>query len=123
MKTRTLERRALDWAVAKAIGLRIEKDFRYPNGSVLLGWWVCDRGVWEQLPDYSSNPVHASRLIEAYKISTTIDHSGVWLASCKWNLDDDDQFMCAGKTHIEAAMRHLVFSKLGYDVDIPEELT
>lgn len=94
MKTNELTGLALDWAVAKAIG-------EYKPVSV---------------PQYSTDWAHGGAIIERERI-TLIDQGGdYWQACCGWK----EAF---GDTPLIASMRCYVVSKLGDEVEIPDELT
>jgi hypothetical protein len=102
MKTNELTGKALNWAVGKAEGLD--------------GWLapVNYCGKWE----------HGGPIIERERIATGFDGYDdidsalpIWSA-CKYV----DGFERYGPTPLIAAMRYYVASKLGDDVDVPEEL-
>jgi len=58
-------------------------------------------------------------IIKREKIGTLREARNVWSASTKW---DDPAKVFYGKTKLIAAMRCYVASKLGDEVEIPEEL-
>lgn len=121
MKTSELTGAALDWAVAKCLGLGYRHDFKYgpmcyrtpsPDGSV----------AWDSLPlPYSTNWSQGGPIIEREKID--LHHiGGAWTASIyapKWHARDHEQF---GPTPLIAAMRCFCCAKLGDEIDVPEEL-
>jgi len=98
MKTSELTRHALNWAVHQA---------RFEG--------ACHD---EPFPSYSIDWVKGGPIIEREKIAT------------RENGDSDDWYACKrfdthgkfGPTPLIAAMRCYVASKLGDDVDVPEEL-
>jgi hypothetical protein len=99
MKTRELTGAALDWAVAKAIG-------EYKPVAV---------------PNYSTDWAHGGPIIERETISLNQDPdfpSDSWAASCP----PESGCNWFGPTPLIAAMRCYVASKLGGEVDVPEEL-
>ena len=100
MKTSELTGAALDWAVVKADGVE-DIDF-----------------VWPRLRNYSPSTdwAQGGPIIEREKID--VDYwpdGGYWQATS----DTYDSF---GPTPLIAAMRCFVASRLGDEVDIPEEL-
>ena len=98
MKTSELTGIALDWAVAKAIE-------EYKPVAV---------------PHYSTNWAQGGPIIEREKITLVCApcYDTYWVAE-KGRLDVD---CMTGPTPLIAAMRCYVASKLGDDVEIPEEL-
>lgn len=112
MKTSELTGAALDWEVAK-----------------------CDGRVWECADsflayhesgdmNYSTNWAQGGPIIERENLCIDIDFnaSGIWLSWIKQNYDDEPRYMVSGTTPLIAAMRCYVASKLGNNVEIPEEL-
>lgn len=114
MKTRELTKAALDWAVAKCEGLDALLDKSYPYDKV-TGVWV--NGFPEQkLYSPSTDWSQGGPIIEREKISIDYDRD-IWNAS-----KSDQSAYYQGDTPLEAAMRCYVASKLGDEVEIPEEL-
>lgn len=108
IKTSDLEGAALDWAVAKAEGnVRLQYDSR--EGLIInniLGWIPYRPSVaWQQ----------GGPIIERERIE--LEHDGF-----KWwaRIRADEDFN--GPTPLIAAMRCYVKSKLGDEVEVPEEL-
>lgn len=109
MKTSELTGAALDWAVAMCEG------FKYPNDPVFKpstnwahGGPIIQREMIQLTPKCMVNPLHG------------------WAAAYRSFDEDDDVYALhrkRGKTPLIAAMRCYVASKLGDDVDVPEELT
>ena len=95
MKTSELTDAALDWAVAKCEG-RKDNDF---------GWW------WDNYKP-STDWAQGGPIIEREKITLDVFEDGVWVAS---------EYQ-EGPTPLIAAMRCYVASKLGDEIEIPEEL-
>ena len=98
MKVSELSGFALDWAVAKC---------EYQP--------VCD-GFDDNCPEYSSNWAEGGPIIEREKTAIKENGYGHWFAKVgagKW---------MRGPTPLIAAMRCYVASKLGSEVEIPEEL-
>ena len=95
MKTSELTGAALDWAVTKCMGY--------------------NESVWRNFRNeclYSTDWAQGGPIIEREKITLDVFEDGVWVAS---------EYK-EGPTPLIAAMRCYVASKLGDDVDIPEEL-
>ena len=98
MKTNELTGAALDWAVCVA-------EYGY--------------GADYKTNRYSTNWSHGGPIIEREGIATRENgDSDDWYACKRW--DNHGKF---GPTPLIAAMRCYVASKLGDDVEIPEELT
>jgi hypothetical protein len=118
VKTSNLTGSALNWAVAKAEGLRVNDD-----GS--MKYWKYFPGYGDDdfdIPAYTTDWSQGGPLIEREHISTTQDHSGLWLAYIGWNYADSKDHMQADRSLLVAAMRCFVVSKLGDEVDVPKEL-
>jgi hypothetical protein len=98
IKVSELKERALDWAVA-----------------------ICEHNVgWEPEGEdrdfYSTDWAQGGPIIEREKIA--IDWDGAaWCAS-----DNVNPIACYGPTPLIAAMRCYVASKLGHEIEIPDEL-
>lgn len=108
MKTAELTGAALDWAVAKAEGRKVDA---LPGLSVQssASWWM-----------YSADWAQGGPIIERERIRLDFD-----VEACEW-LADASQAVSAwpgvGPTPLIAAMRCFVHSKLGAEVDVPKEL-
>jgi hypothetical protein len=103
MKTSELTGAALDWAVAKCEG-------------VLMRW---ERSTHDEAPlEYSPSTdwAQGGPIIEREGLTITFQQNHVWAAQT-----DDDLFE-GGPTPLIAAMRCYVASKLGDEVELPEEL-
>jgi hypothetical protein len=98
MKTNELSGAALDWAVAKC------EEF--------------DNGDW--LPDYSTDWAAGGPIIEREGISVCPDEIAPWCAF--FDHGTAEYAFYTGETPLIAAMRCYVASKLGDDVQLPEEL-
>jgi hypothetical protein len=127
MKTSELQGKALDWAVAKCEGLRVEFNHHYNDEKLFEGWWQCGPNHWQPLQGYSTDWAHGGPIIEREGISICnlkANSSGVegWTASTGelWSPQDDGW---VSKTPLIAAMRCYVASKLGDEVEVPVELT
>ena len=117
MKTAELTGAALDWAVAKCEGLEIYFDdgFVCLVGQPFDTAWRC----WNPSTDWAQG----GPIIERERISITPD-VGCWNAHYHDNLFEEDGSDCfqIGTTPLIAAMRCYVASKLGDEVELPEEL-
>jgi len=101
MKTNELTGAALDWAVCKASG----------TVDIDIVWELVKRaGI-----SYSTDWEYGGRVIEREKIE--LEHDGFkWWARIK----ADEDF--SGTTPLIAAMRCYVASKLGDEIEVPEEV-
>jgi len=99
MKTTELSGRALNWAVAQIEGF--------------------DNGDW--LPDYSTDWAQGGPIIEREAIAILSVDDYEWCAAIgELYYEDDNQ---RSPTPLIAAMRCYVASKLGDEIQIPEEFT
>jgi hypothetical protein len=108
MKTSELQGAALDWAVAKCVGWK--RELCYLN---------------TEYPNYSENWSLAGPIIEREGVSMRFslrDARGAWYSVMGKNLFLSPDFEGSGPTPLIAAMRCYVASKLGEEVEIPEEL-
>lgn len=132
MKTSELTGAALDWAVAKCEGLPLKLD---PMGfrkdaptSIQANWWVWDGEGQNQVIGHrktrrgeedgyspSTDWAQGGPIIE--RVVTKIEDYG----DC-WGAEGPDAPEKFGPTPLIAAMRCYVASKLGDDVEIPEQL-
>ena len=109
MKTSELTGAPLDWAVAKCEGVQFSKCAGFAGP-----------GDWRPATRYSADWVQAGPIIDREGISVQ-ECDGVWSASVKMP-DGSWPSWGYGPTPLIAAMRCYVASKLGNDVDVPEEL-
>lgn len=110
VKTSELTGAALDWAVAKCEGTDVE----YINDGITQCLLRVSpfTGVYSPSVDWAQGgPVIAQEKIDVY-----FQHDLQWCAA------NQNGFDCIGKTPLIAAMRCYVASKLGDEVEIPEEL-
>ena len=105
MKTNELTGAALDWAVAKCEGLI--------NGDDLDIGFILERGY-----SPSTDWAQGGPIIERERIYFIPSIIGGWAAKMHGNPTP----LYKGQTPLIAAMRCYVASKLGDEVDIPEEL-
>jgi len=113
MKTAEMSGAALDWAVAK-----IEQ----PQWTEEDLWWntigYVDTGDADDEPYHPSTDwAQGGPIIEREYMY--LEYSGIWRAYCTQN---GNSFLSVGSTPLIAAMRCYVASKLGDEVELPEEL-
>ena len=115
MKTNELTGAALDWAVAEAEELEVYFD----DGVVCLKGQPFDDNSHYWLP--TQNWSQGGPIIERERIILSPDDEGpeLW---CSWKYPPDESDYQYGPTPLIAAMRCYVASKLGDEVEIPEEL-
>ena len=110
MKTSELTGAALDWAVMKC---------EYPNNSVAFFNELRALHPLHASFYYSTNWSQGGPIIEREKIEVTYQSDVEWIAGQYPTIDD----LHYGPTPLIAAMRCFVASKLGDEVEVPEELT
>ena len=128
MKTSELIGPALDWAVAKAQGWT-----DYPTDSIEQGSkWHCDpentpfgRVMWKDHFTPSTNWAQGGPIIEREGLGLRVhctENGKItsWASELEWPMTPDKG--ACGPTPLVAAMRCFVASKLGDEVEIPEEL-
>jgi len=123
MKTNELTGPALDWAVAKC--LNCEYVFIGVDAVFVLDSFGEDV-TWQP----STNWAQGGPIIEREKISVIRNIGGSWRGSIRHTTSHplvahpvlDGWTNRHGETPLIAAMRCYVASKLGYEVDVPEEL-
>jgi Protein of unknown function (DUF2591) len=101
MRTSELVGPALDWAVAKCEGLQ--------QGQIALD------GVMQGFFNPSTNWAQGGPIIE--RTATKIEDYGEY-----WGVECPDTSEHFGPTILIAGLRTYVASKLGYEIEIPEEL-
>lgn len=116
MKTSELTGHAIDWAVAKAEGHDAELNYNeVVSFKLVLG--NEHRFVWKP----STHWAQGGAIIERERISIeNKTGTGVWVATRIEGSAVSEEY---GDTPLIAAMRSYVASKLGDEVEIPEELT
>lgn len=115
INTNELTGAALDWAVAKCEGITpIAVKKRYSEGHILYSLPASTIPL-----EYSNKWAQGGPIIEREGITVGPD-TGLdwWIAHLKGGVYIDH-----GPTPLVAAMRCYVASKLGDEVDVPEELT
>lgn len=140
IKTAELIRPALDWAVSTALQHKPEKDF-HSHGMTWNGWWETAAYIdtkpneYRRVPRYSIDWSQGGPIIEREGI--TIRRRGPWVnpvQAAVWvgelsyppsltprNALQKDVYK-SGPTPLIAAMRCYVASKLGDEVEVPDEL-
>jgi len=106
MKTSELQGAALDWAVAKCEG----RDKTYMDH--FTSAWHLNKSL-----RYSSNWAQGGPIIEREIYSFSSDDN----STTKYAWHKDNKTRAYGDTFLIAAMRCFVSSKLGDEVEIPEE--
>ena len=105
LRTSELTDAALDWAVTKCMGF---------DHSVTSSEW----GMWGWATDWAQG----GPIIEREVISLIHPKYDCWTAHCYDKTLDDESYTLDGPTPLIAAMRCYVASRLGDEVDVPEEL-
>lgn len=127
LKTKDLTGAALDWAVAKCEGRHIA-DIEITQVFLTQK----SKGGYNYSTDWAQGGPIIERELITLDVATT-DYNRVkdkvvqlprpvWYAVMEAGGDDDDEIVMRGKTPLIAAMRCYVVSKLGDEVDVPEEL-
>lgn len=117
MKTSELIDVALDWAVAHAQGAGSALVLTHSHGQALIlsdRTEDCDIGENYQP---SINWAQGGPIIEREGIQLALVGDFCWEA-----LRNADGVFCLGRTQLIAAMRCFVASKLGDEIDVPDEL-
>lgn len=124
IKTSELSDEKLDLAVSIVLGHRPEKDF-HSHGMTWKGWWETATYIdtkpdeYRRLPKYSTDWSEGGPIIERERITIDpFDDFPNWCATIPGH-----QYRVYDPALLIAAMRCYVASKLGDEVEIPEELT
>lgn len=107
---------ALDWAVAKCEGMLA---FGYRTDGERFAINNSDGEIEAFMPSsfwYEGGPIIEREGIAVYPDSAPD------MPEIKWSADAEDALCWGGPTPLVAAMRAYVVSKLGSEVEIPEEL-
>lgn len=128
VKTSGLIGAALDWAVAQCEGYDYEiKDGRVCTGNTVFQANSADDHYgceFDELYEPSTNWAQGGPIIDREKIGVAYEPSMLYDDSCRWKalsaMSDNEHSY--GPAFLIAAMRCYVASKLGDEVDIPEEL-
>ena len=130
IKTSELIDEKLDWAVSYALGHNPMKDF-HSHGMTWRGWWETTSYIdtkpneYRRIPRYSINWEYGGPIIEREVCIATFErlNDGSWRVQQPYDHEHDRQGLYFyGPTPLIAAMRCYVASKLGDEVEIPEEL-
>jgi hypothetical protein len=121
MKTSELTGAALDWAVAKCEGWD-EFDV-HSNGAFELERSDTGDCLWLNCFEPSTDWSQGGPIIEREGIDICTDTYGGWVATLITDWEEGTFVQSEGDTCLIAAMRCYVASKLGDEVEIPEELT
>lgn len=121
MRTSELKRFALNWAVAKCQGAGAALCNTHSRGeALLLSDPTTDCDVGDHY-DPSTNWAQGGPIIEREGIALHLGQDGLWWARIPpENLTP--QILTSAPTPLIAAMRCYVASKLGDEVDVPNEL-
>jgi hypothetical protein len=114
MKVSELQGAALDWAVAKAEELEV---WREPDGI-----YLCEGGEVGFMFRPSTDWAQGGPIIEREVISLIHPKYDCWTAHCYDKTVDDESYTLDGPTPLIAAMRCFVASKLGDEIEVPDEL-
>jgi hypothetical protein len=119
MKTFELTEAALDWAVANCEGLLA---FGWKNDTGILRITLSTGECIRYIP--SDDWSQGGPIIERENIEISVDRMGcpLWTADITDSLGVYIEHTYSGTTPLIAAMRCYVASKLGDEIDIPEEL-
>jgi hypothetical protein len=118
MKTSELTGAALDWAVTMCEG----HDAHVYGGVVRTTM----RGVFGPECHYSTDWAQGGPIIERERLQVTTEKNGIWICSIPYAVEIGKYrkyIFTHGPTPLIAAMRCYVASKLGDEINIPEELT
>ena len=134
VKTGELTGAALDWAVAKAQGRTPTLNMN-SHGRVWHGWWLATGGEYERMPNYSNDWACAGPILEREITKVFRNVGGTWSAmilkdvpippedrGTSLALTRRAQWNGAGPTALIAAMRCFCCSKLGSEIEVPDEL-
>ena len=118
IKTGELIDLALNWAVAYAQGRTPTLNMN-SHGRVWHGWWLATGGVYERMPNYSNDWAQAGPILDRERI-TIRQWTGMPIIHAY--MPHDGAPWGAGPTALIAAMRCFCRSKLGDEVEVPDEL-
>ena len=117
MKTSELSGPALDWAVAKCEGIKV---ITVKGGRATFSD-PADDGALNEMPiNYSTDWSQGGPIIEREGIALQRGQDGLWWARIPPE-HFKPQILTAAPTPLVAAMRCYVASKLGDEIEIPEE--
>jgi Protein of unknown function (DUF2591) len=127
IKTSELTDAAIDWAVAIADGLEVESIQTLRSGKKYINVWTICSLTGEREHSRQWNPstdwAQAGYIIEREKLTIAYEHDReLWESDKVEEVDYERYVKEDGPTPLVAAMRCFVASKLGEDVDVPDEL-
>ena len=125
IKTNELIGPALDWAVAKCDGVEV---WREPDGI-----YLCEGGevgfMFRPSTDWSQGGpiIERNHIALDYYPDGSYDNGGMWLAVITRGAEDGvedgiEQIAGEGPTPLVAAMRCFVASRLGEEVEVPDDM-
>jgi hypothetical protein len=112
----------LDWLVAKCEG---KNGVLHDDGITRCIVIAAASGVYKGTFKPTVNWSLGGPILSEARISRTIDHSGLWVAYWTDGYgegDDDKKWMQCDRSELVAGLRCYVVSKLGGEVEVPEEL-
>ena len=118
MKTSKLIGPALDWAVAKCEGVPALRIVKKPEKTCVYGEVMGIDFPYQPSTDWPQGGPIIER--EEIRIAKAHPTTSVWGALYSWGNDGQREYF--GPTPLAAAMRCYVASKLGDEIEIPEEL-
>ena len=121
IKTREATELQLDWLVAKCEG----HESRCPWLLEKEGYaaWQSYENAWgNPLPNYSTNWAQGGPIIDREGISLIRQTPDRWVSEYSNGCDRFDHARSHGPTPLIAAMRCYVASKMGEEVEVPDEL-
>ena len=118
VKTNELTGVALDWVVAKCEGRKVVFNHQYTEETKFDGWWQLGPNHWQPLNKYSTDWAQGGPIIE--REGVMIER---WASTGHWQAANAlVTKVFTAETPLVAAMRCYVASKLGDEVEVPEEL-
>lgn len=126
MKTSELTGAALDWAVAKCI---YKPDEIVCEGRVFVYVYICTEGCFSPSENWAQGgPIIGREKLGVWWATHYVDDDGQeygnhWYSETGYT-DDESRTQCVadGPTPLIAAMRCYVASKLGDEIEVPNEL-
>lgn len=128
VKVNDAERETLNWLVAKCGGLlaagRVVVDFEYMSGESPVRWEPRLSTYYSSAYSPTTDWGQGGPIIEWEMIELTrgTENSNGWTATIDLYEGDAMRESCTGPTPLIAAMRCYVASKLGDEVEVPDEL-
>ncbi len=116
----------IDWLMAKVDpGLQMHHNGTL-QGMYYAGWWVGgyagNPNFWARPKKYSESMLLTAPLLNEYKISRTIGHSGQWVAYSGYNLNDEQEHMQCDRSELIAGLRVILTMSLGETAEVPDDL-